>query len=360
MADDQFQGVVVAVGPQTDFGAPNSTIAALTGTLTEADGLVLGDRSSGDADSGVAIPNIDAIFREVAAVPASFTESADSFQRADVTGFAITFALQGNGELGGAPDVGACDFFASHPGIEAIFETMGLVGADGAAPVVDYTPRLPTDPNGATLYTTWKIWYGPLEKVFSDCLIESAEFDFLPGGNCLVTCNVLVGTFDHTTPIDVDAFPDASYGSQAAQAAPVVEGVNFDWGGVRGFENLKITIENEIESFGDSNVLVTGRRQAQIGRKIAVEGTLYVIAADSDFEFQNLVDSLAPTADLSFQLGTLTGASPDTCNAFLITVSNLQAKSIKYNRVGDVLVCELGDSKATATVVGGEFTLQAN
>jgi len=365
MADDQFQGVVIAAGVQAAFGTPLAAIVGLTGTIDETDGLILGDKNSGDADSGVTIPQLNAIFREVAAVPASFTESADSFQRADVTGFSVTFALQGNGEVGGTPTAGAADFDLIHPGIEAIWETMGLIGADGSAPVESYTPRHSgstggTGPDGATVYSTWKIWHGPLEMVYSDCLIESADFAFEPGGNCLVTCNVVVGTFDHTVGVDVDSFPTASYGSQATQAAPVVEGVNFTWGGVRGFEKLVISITNKIEQFGDSNVPVTGKRQAQTGRRISVSGTLYVESAYSDFEFQNMVDSDAPTVDLSLQLGTVTGASPDTCNAFLITVKKLQAKSIKYNKVGDAFVCELGDSKATATVAGGEFILLAN
>ncbi len=360
MADDQFEGVAVAVGVQSAFGTPNSTIAALTGTLDETDGFVLGDRNSGDADSGISIPALDAIFRESPDVAASFTQKFDSFQRIEVNGFQITFPLQGNGATAGVPTAGEADFATLHPGIEAILETMGLIGATGGEGASqDYTPRHSGSSGGSTIYSTWKIWHGKLEMVFEDCLIESAEFVFTPGGNCLVTCNVLVGTFDHTVAVDVGAFPTLTFGSQEDMAAPVVEGVSFGWGGVRGFENLTIAVQNIIEKFGDSNVATTGQRQAQTGRRFTVAGTLYVVAADSDFEFDNLKDTDAPTVDLSLQLGTATGAS-DQINAFLIEVNKLQAKSIKYNRVGDVIVCELGDGKATGTTAGSEFRLTAN
>ncbi len=364
MADDQFQGAVAEFGMQTAFNSPNATIAGLTGTLSETDGLVLGDRDSGDAESGIGTPTYDSIFRPVAVVPSSYTERQDSFQRSEVNGFSLSFPLQGNGDTAGAPDVGDADFELLHPGIESIFEMAGLIGANGSAPVVNYTPRHASSTggfgmDGGTAYGTAKLWHGPLEFVYSDCLIETLDLVFTPGANCIATANVLVGTWDHTDTVDVDAFPTVTYGTQASMAAPVVEGVNFDWGQVRGFENLTISIQNTIEKFGDSNVPVTGQRQAQTARKVVVSGTLYVAAADSDFAISNLIDTNAITTDLSLQLGTPAGAS-DEINAFLITASKLQAKSIKYNRVGDVFVVELGDSKATGTAVGGEFTLAAN
>lgn len=363
MADDQFEGAVAAFGMQTAFNVPNTTIAGLTGTKDETDGFVLGDKDSGDADSGIGLPTYDSISRAVPAVPSSFTEKQDSFQRAEVNGFSLAFPLQGNGATA-TPAAGEADFETLHPGIESILEMAGLIGANGTAPAVNYTPRHAGSTggfgmDGSTAYGTAKLFHGPLELVYSDCLIETLDLVFTPGGNCIVTANVLVGTWDHTDTVDVGAFPTITYGSQEDMAAPVVEGVNFTWGEVRGFENLQISIQNVIEKFGDSNVDVTGQRQAQTGRKVVCSGTLYVAAADSDFALSNLIDTSAITTNLSLQLGTPAGAT-DTINAFLITCKLLQAKSIKYNRIGDVFAVELGDSKATGTTVGGEFELRAN
>ena len=358
--DEAFDGLAAAVGVQSAFGTPYALISGLTTPLILTDGIVLGDAESGDAEAGITIPNIVAISRDVAQVGASFTQSADSFQKADITGFQIAFVMQGNGATAlGVPVAGEADLATIMPGVEAILEAMGLIGADGAAPVEEYTPRHSGSTGGSTIYSTWKIWHGDLEFVFSDCLIDSATFEFTPGGFCVVTCNVLVGTFDHTTGVDGITFPTLDYGVMASLAGPVVQGVAFLWGQTHGFESLSVTIANAIEKFGDSNVATTGERQSQTNRVISVTGTLYVETADSDFHFQNLIDTNAPTVDLSFQVGT-PAVNPNLFNAFKVEVFNLQAKDIKYNRVGSALVVELNDAKATGLTAGSEFKLTMN
>jgi len=367
MGDVSFGGVVVAVGDQISaggFGFPNSTVAGLTTPLTLSDGIILGDAESGDAESGVVLPNIAAIRRKVSDVPSSFTKQADSFQKADVTGFTVSWVFQGNGEqVTSTPALGECGFETAFPGIEALLDSMGLIGANGTAPIQTYKPRYAASADGATIYTTWKIFVGDLAYVFSDCLVESAEFAFTPGGNCVLTANVLVGTFDTTTVVDGFTFPviSDSYGNMASLAAPLVEGVGFSWGAVRGFENLTVTIENVIEKFADSNVDVSGERQVQTGRLFKVNGTLYVdgASAGSEFEFQNVVNTSAPTVDMFFQVGTIAGGD-DIANAFKIELKKLQASDIKYNRIGDALVVELNDAHCTGTGVGEEFILTMN
>ena len=350
--DETFNGVAVAVGVQTAFGTPHTSVPGLTTPLTLADGCVLGDAESGDAESGITIPNIVGIYRDVAKVAGSYTESADAFQKADVTGFSIAWVMQGNGATS-TPTPGEADLSVIIPGLEAILESAGLEGAaGGAGGEQDYTTR-----SGANIYTTWKIWHGDLAFVFSDCLVESLTFEFIPGGFCIATANILVGTFDTTTAVDGFTFPVIDYEEMASLAGPIVEGVAFNWHETHGFENLTVTITNTIEKAGDSNVATTGERQAQTRRVISVNGTLYVETTDSDDHFQNLIATAAQTVDLSFQVGTV---SDDPYNAFKIEVFNLQAKDIKYNRIGTALVVELNDSKATSTTASTEFQLTMN
>lgn len=358
MADEAF-AIAMAIGAQTAFGTKNATTAALSGTIDETDGCVLGDKNSGDAESGIAIPQIVPIAREVAAVADSFTEQADAFQRAQVNGLGITIPMQGNGDTAGAPDVGDADLATLLPGVEALYESVGLIGADGAAPIEEYTPRIAatTPPQR---YVTIKVWIGDLSFVFWDCIADSADMVWTPGGSGLLTANMKVGTHDPAVDFaDGVSFPTITYGSQASLYAPTVEGVNFDWGVVRGFETMKVNIAQAIAEFGDSNVPTTGIRQAQTGRIFTVDGVLYCETGDSDFEYQNVISGTAPTVDLSFQVGTPAGAS-DTINAYLIECLKVQGKGVKWNKRGDAMVAEIAGAKCTGTAPGGEFKLTMN
>ena len=356
MGTVDLSGVAVAVGVQSAFGVVDgdaAAVAALTTPLTLASGCVLGDAESGDAESGITIPNIVGIYRDVAKVAASFTESADAFQKAEITGLSISWVHQGNGATS-TPSVGEADLSVIIPGLEAIFESAGLVGSTGGAGgEQDYNPR-----SGANIYTTWKIWQGDLAFVFNDCLVETLTFECEAGGFVIVTANVSVGTFDDTTAVDGFTFPTIDYEEMASMTGPKVVGAAFTaFGQVRGFENLSITITNTIEKAGDSNVAVTGERQAQTRRVISVSGTLYVESGDSDAAFQSLRSGTAPTADLSFQVGTV---SDDPYNAFKLEVFNVQAKDIKYNEKLELFAVELNDAKATSTTAGTEFQLTQN
>ena len=368
MADEGFDGLAIAVGVQADSTSINTTIRDLAGAplvADETDGFILGDRESGDAGSGISSPSLEAIFREVAAVGASRTERADSFQKIDATGFAITFAMQGNGADSGAPDAGAADMATLFPGYEALYEMIGLIGASGANPIVEYTPRHPGSTGGAgadgiIVHGTIKCWMGDLAIVFEDVAVSSAVLAPTPGGDVLCTANFLVGATDVANIDDGIAFPTLTFGAMEDIAAPIVEGVAFKaFNQTRGFESLTITITNEINIFGDSNVDVTGERHAHARRLITVDGRLYINATDSKAAIDNLINTSAPTDDLSFQVGTAAGAS-EVLNAFKIEVNNLQAKAIKYTQIGDALVVDLANAKATATSAGAEFKLTFN
>lgn len=353
MAKIAIGGIATAVGVQTAFGTPNATIAGLdhTGSPDLSDGHVLGDKGSGDSESGIVVPNIRGDYLPVAQVAASWTESADKFQKALAEGFAFSWVMQGNGDSGGTP--GDADLSVIMPGLEAILECAGLTGAaGGAGSEQDYTPR------ATAIFTTWKLWHGTLAFVYTDCLVESLEFAFTPGGKCIATANIKVGTYDHTTAITGFTFPTIDYEEMTDLAGPTVEGVaHTAFGHVRGFEDLLITISNPTEEFLDSNIDVTGTFIAQKQRIISVTGRLYVDSADDDAVHAQLKALVAPTDTLSLQLGTAGAAA---LNAMLFEVFNLQPFDIKYGETGDFLIVELGDSKATGLTPGSEFQLTMN
>jgi hypothetical protein len=361
MADEPFDGVAVGVAVQSAFGSPDTTLRDLAAGDADAlaDGLVLGDAESGDAESGITIPNIIAIRRAVSPVAGSMTQRADSFQKTDVTGFSISWVMQGNGGLEGSPTAGNCNYATVIPGLDAILQSAGLVAANGAAPIVTYKP-IASAP--FVIYSTWKIWHGALAMAYTDCVVETLTFDSTPGGNVIATADVLVGAYDPVNYFEADlAFPTIDYDVMASLAGPTVEGVaHTAFNHVRGFENLSIAIESGLERFQDSNVATTGERISMTKRAIGVTGTLYGLLDNTEAAHANLIDTSAPTHDLSFQVGKVNDGSPDVNNAFKFEVNNLQANDIKYNRIGNASVVEIGDSKATGTTAGTEFTLTLN
>ena len=62
MAYEDFDGLAIAVGVQSDFETINDTIRDLAGVIDETDGCVLGDRESGDADSGISSPDLAGVY----------------------------------------------------------------------------------------------------------------------------------------------------------------------------------------------------------------------------------------------------------------------------------------------------------
>jgi len=354
MADELFDGVGFAIATQSAFGTVDAALKALNTTsvtLVASDGIILGDKNSGDADSGVTLPNLSSIVREVPKVVSSFTESADAFIREACEGLAITFPLQGNGADAGAPDTDAAKPFA---GIDELLGTAGLVGASGTDPDYSYTPRATTE------YSSIHLWVGDLDFIFKDCLVETLKIDMTAGGNALVTANFKIGAVESYN--DGVTFPTFTWGSQSSLAAPTVAGVaHTTFGQQRGFENLSVTISNAIDEYGDSNVATTGTRYSQTGRVITVDGRMYTLDTQSDAAHTQLVSTSAPTNDLTLQLGTAdSGGTTTQLNAIAISVNNLQPRDIKYDRTGTALVVELNGAKATSTTAGTEFQLEFN
>lgn len=346
MADENFDGVLLAVGVQSDFGTINGTIRDLdiTTPLDSDDGIVLGDRESGDAESGIVIPDFEPFRRELAAV--SFTANFATFIREVFNNLSITYQVKGNG----AASTPATDEALPLPGIDALNQSAGFEGTSGADPLYVYTPR------ASAIYLTAKLWLADLSFVWQDCIVGRRSTVYTPGEIGLRTDEISIGAIHSTGTGDGVVFTSPTWGTQSSLAAPTVEGVANIWNATRGFTDaLTVTVENNIDDIGDSNVDDTGIRKAQQApRIITASGTIFAQAADSDFEYQQTRLTVAPTDLFTFQLGDIAGAA-ETINAQKIELENPQTDRIKYNRAGDVLVVEF-DLSCRDSVAAAEYT----
>ncbi len=352
MADVDF-AVGFAVGLQTDIDTVNASIAALSGTVDETEGAVLGDRESGDFESGITLPNFVRENRGVADVAGSFTKQPSSFLRVGTEGLEISWQVKGNGNTMTTPVVGEAKPDA---GIDALHEMAGLVGANGSAPVYEYKPRVVATSGGITKYGTIKIWVADLEWVLEACTLSSLKFTVQPGGIVLATAAIQVGAVNAFS--DGITFPTFDYGNQATLQSNTVENVTTGWGPTRGWETLEMEVANTLGTEQDSSK-EGGVRTVQSSRRLRATGRIYVDSSDSDFEYQELIKTAAPTADLAFQLGTPAGAGPDIANAILFQVSNLEVLDYKAQPVGTVFVVEF-ESEGTHTGAGLEALFTYN
>jgi len=348
MADESW-AVAIAVGNQTALGTVNATIDGLSGSIDSSDGCVLGDGESGDAESGITLPDFVRVARAVADVSGSFTAQASSFQRVDTQNLSITIQLKGNGELTDAtPAVGEASPLTAtatedqFDGVDALWQAAGLVGANGGANVeYDYTPRI-SSTSPSTRYVTIKLWVADLSFTLMDCICESAVLTFPPGGTGLCTFNLRVGSV--YAAADGVTFPTIDYGSQASLSAPIVQAVAHSWSSTKGFREMTLTIDQGIEEIADANQ-ATGVRLVQGDRTFTLDGAIFIDTADSDFDYANLSGSTAPTADLSFTVGTVSTVENDVNNAYIVECNNVEHQSIKYNREGTVTVVEFSGDK---------------
>ena len=353
MAKEDFR-VGIAFGVQAAFGTPDATIAALSGSLTTANGIVLGHRDAGDANSGITLPSFVRIESEKPDVAASFTKQFPDLLRHEPQGFAIAIPLKGNG-VTSTPSAGQA---APLAGVDALLNMSGLVGANGTAPIRSFTPRHAGSTDGSTKYGTCKLWIDDLSYVIYDLLVETMEIELTPGGLAIATFNFTVGSYEPSTGrVEGVTFPTFNYGTMETLSAPRVVGVAHTWGQSRGFESMTVSIENEIESFQDSNA-PNGLGKSQTGRTVSVEARIFVDDANDGYDFDAIERTVAPTDDMTMQIGTVAGAG-QTINAFGITVNNVHPNSVKRTREGQYLIDEISAS-GTATTAGGEFTLSFN
>ena len=332
--------IAAAFGVQSVLGTADATIAALTTSVDETDGLVLGDPESGIGESGIDFA-IARSLREKADVSPSFTKQPSDFIGESIETFEISWALKGNGATA-TPSAGEA---IPDPGIDALLQACGLTGANGTAPDYVYTPA-------ASQIITAKVWVNGMAWVVKD-IVGSLSIDFPPGSVAVATAT-LAGVIDSFA---VEAIPTLDFGNQGTLSAPSVAEVGHNWGisaASRGFSTATLGIDSGTQDVPDSNA-EAGNRTRQTSRTITMEATIFGDDGDIDFERAELVRTTAPTEPQTFTVGTPAGAA-DTINAITVLLANPETRSAKPNKLGasyaiDVSLVAVDES------ANGEFTL---
>lgn len=361
-------GAAIAVGIQSGFGAINTTIRDLGPTeVTNADGLILGDKDSGTGESGITIPTHTRDAIEYADVPGGFTKIPNGFVRELATGLQIAFPLKGNGAL----PTGAFGESVPDPGIDALFQAAGLVGvAGGADDSYTYTPA------GALGYVTIKLWLGAnatvgvlgeIAAVYQDCVVDTLTIAQTGGEAAIVTASVTIGS---VPSVDNQTFPPLDYGAQATLSPPLVQDAAFTYGKLRCFQELEVSIANSVETFSCSNA-ANGIRLDLSERTISANGSLMIedsiAAATPEDGILHDHDQLVQLD--STQLATATwnyGEGDEAAGGFnqvYYDCTALQLNDLTWDRAGSLMTSEIQshcvDNNASPTV-GGEFTLRFN
>jgi hypothetical protein len=332
----------IAVGIQSAFGTVSPTIPGLGTAVDETDGAVLGDRESGDGESGITLPSIVRISRERADL--GFSRQKDSFQRQEGQGLSIAFELKGNGSTTTTPLAGEAKPL---PGIDAIMESAGLTGANGTAPVYEYTPT----PNVSN-YATIKLWDGDLSFVFQDCIIESLELPQTGGEIVIAVANYRIGQINS---IQAETFPTFTYGTMATLSAPSVVSAGFVHGTSREFQEANININNNIEEIPAGNQ-ISGRRLSQTTRRIDFSGLLDDDVAVPLFDYNNIADTLSNLEDVTWRIGVAAGGT-DLVNGVSFDISELQTLDVKADRGGDLRQVQIEGQATSVAAAGDEFKI---
>jgi hypothetical protein len=353
VAVESFDGVVLAIDAQSAFGTVDGTIRDLniTTPLTEAMGVVVGYREAGDAESGITLPSFEPFRRELAAV--GQTQNFANFVREAFGDLVITYIVKGNGATITNPV--AVDDCKPAKGIDALNQIAGLSGTGVAlAPVYRYTPA------ASETYATIKMWWGDLSFCWQDCIINTRSTVYTPGETGLRTDTIKLGAIVSAGVADGIVFTSPTAGPQTTMAAPAIEGVVNTWNMERGWNELTITINNNIEEIGNCNVADTGIKFSQkMPREItaSVKG-LWVGTTNSDYEYEQTKLTAAPTDGFTFQVGTV-GIADATANAYKVTLENPVVDSLKYDRLGTDLVADVELSARDATAAA-EYTEDYN
>ena len=344
-----------AVAAQSGLGTVNGTLAVLSGAVASKDGLVLG-RPTGLGNSGFSFKEKRNLL-ENADVAGSFTKVASQFVREEVSDFGLEMYLKGAAQtLGATPVDGDFSYTggtpARAPGIDAILQSGGLIGgAWGTGVGWQYG-------TGAAIPCTIKVWVGAGTScqawVLMDCFCDW-EMDLTPGSIGILKPKFSVGSvwgYNIT-----ESFPTVDYGTQASVSAPVVQSVANAWGlagALRGFSALKIKCKNSLSTIPDSNA-TGGGTIGQDDREITVEASIFADSAGEGFARANLVNTVAPTDDMAFQVGA-TGVTGQPGLAYAIAANNLEVQEYNPDAAG-VSQIDVVKARCTGAAANTEFSM---
>jgi hypothetical protein len=360
-------GAGICILPQSEvvtgdggFGNPNSTIQAAGdgGSVTEADGAVLGVGDQGTGNSGITIPNHVREVLDRPDVPGSFTRTPNAFIRSVGEGLQIIFDLKGNGEVvqAGGPTLGEAK---PALGIDAILQAAGLEGSNEGTGPYKYKPR------SNTQYASVRLFMGEqggngLAYTYQDCIVETLAIPNEGGEATVITASISIGSIIDTVELGLPSF---DYGTQATLSPPTNQLADFTYGTARCHQTFGVTITNTIEEFSCSNA-ANGKRLDQSERSIDFAGSIMMESTNTDFEWTELIGN--PTTSITWQYGAgdphpnRDGAATsenDVYNRIAYSCGGAQLDSVNYDRAGSKTTVEV-EGHCTSIVAGGEFTLQ--
>ncbi len=348
---DQPWAIGIAVFPQAAFGTPHAATVSLSGTVSEAEGGLLGAAGFGTGDSGITVPTFTISETPLADVTGSFTRQAGGLGTLLPEGLEIAFQWKGNGDTtSGTP---ASDEAKPKAGVDAILQSAGLAGATGSGgtpePDYDYTP------SATPIYLTIKLWVAGNSFAFQDCILESLSIPFVGGEGSVAVARISIGSVN--TQSVVSPLPTFSYGAQATLAPPASKSVAFTWGALRGYGAFTAEIVNAIEQFEDGNQ-ASGFRIGVSGRSINGSGNLWMTAdgTTEEYEYEALIAATAPTDDMTWTLGTPASGS-EVLNAIEMNLNNFRATSVSYDRAGSNTQA-IVEGYCTGTTAGSELTIR--
>jgi hypothetical protein len=342
-------GIGLAVKVEAVPGTPE--VFATGGALTLADGIVLGDAGSGIGESGIdfALSRVD---KAVAPVTTSFTAQFPTFLRREVGTLTITVQGKGSGVTASNPTVSA-DFDQStdYPGLNALLRSAGLTGGVwGGGVGWAYIPA-------SAAPVTVKLWVGTSTNgvmyVLTNC-VSKLTMNVEPGDVALWQFEISGTVSSHDATITTPTF---TYATVATESAPTVENAAHSFGisaAARGFSDMAITIDNEIEDVRDSNAN-GGLTKRQTSRAITAALTLYADSGNEDYEDERLAATSATTDDMVFVVGAATAISA-AAKSWRVNFLNPNLISNEVQKLGPSVARAI-KLQATATSANGEFEL---
>jgi len=319
--------IAVAFAPQSAEGVYDTTLGAVTTSLSGDpdgvdEGLLLGDPGSGIAESGLDF-TVGRASVDKAPFSGSFSRPLSDFLKAEVRSFSYSFPFVGNRGLTTGAPIDAD--FQPLRGVEALLNGAGLVGAAWGAGV-GWTFSF-----GSPFPFSALVYYFGNRLELLDCRCASLGIAYTPGGLAIATAEIVVGSI--ADPAGKGFAPAAipstlAYGAQATVSSPTVETVGHTWQDLKGFQSLELTITPAIDDIPDSNQ-VGGEVKEPSGREVTIEATLFADSVDAVYELDQALATVAGDLDpLTFQVGTAAiGSDPALSHSVSIPLPELDESS---------------------------------
>ena len=320
-----------AAGTEGTYDSGLDAIASGTwdGDVDNTDeGLLLGDRESGEGNSGFSI-TIERDHRETAPIGSSDTQSISDGLGLKASGFSVGVVMTGSKRTTTATPVDA-DFEPSI-GFGGLLDCGGLAGAaDSVGVGWEYVPGGIKTASGLT-------YQSGNRYELKDILASSLVFNYPPGGIAILDASLEVGLVkDPTSTPTTVALPTLDYGVQASVSSPQVKSLATTWKNVQGFSDLTVTVNNEISTIGDSNA-DNGEVKESAKQQFLVDATMFLDDNSDDETLateQMLASAIGSLQSFTFQHGTpeTTGSLPAVAHKW--TFSRLEILSATLVQLG--------------------------